>query len=285
MKELLTTINLTAILDYGIIGIVLYFIFSTLKGTRAAQITFGLISLYLFKTIALKYNLTNVSKLLSFIFDNLIIFVLIIFQEEIKHAVNKINNKWSMLIGKNEKQQFAYPEEIVNAVSKLATEKTGALIVLQGEMDIQEHVSGGTKINAEISEELILTIFENYSALHDGALVVQDNKIVSAAAVLPLSKDKNIGYRFGTRHRAALGVSEVSDCLAIVVSEETGKIRISEKGKMVELEGEELKYKILNFYRLQDSSSNKITQFLGHISNVVKKVNKYIEKIKKNKEE
>lgn len=284
MKEFLSAIYLNTLIDYGIIGLFLYFIFSTLRGTRAAQITFGLISLFLFKTIALKFNLTNTSRLLSFIFDNLIIFVLIIFQEEIRHAVNKINNKWSMLIGKNDRVQLAYPEEITNAVTKLASTKTGALIVLQGEMDIQEHISGGTKLNSEISEELILTIFENYSALHDGALIVQENKIVSAASVLPLSKDKNIGYRFGTRHRAALGVSEVSDCLAIVVSEESGKIRIAEKGKIVELDEESLKFKILSFYRLKDSSSNHITKFLNQISIVVKKINKYFPQIKKGDE-
>lgn len=274
MNEFIKIIKLSTIIDYSIIGIILYFIFSTLKGTRAAQIVFGLISLYLFKTLSYKLELTNTSKLLSFLFDNLIIFILIIFQEEIRQIINRINQRWSMIIGKNERSEFAYQEEIVNAVSKLSKEKVGALIILQGETDVQDHVSGGTKINADISEELILTVFENYSALHDGALVIQENKILSAASVLPLSKNKNIDFRLGTRHRAAIGVTEELDCLAIIVSEETGKIRIAEKGKIEELDEDALKYKIANFYRIRESKIKHINIILGAISSIVKRFKK-----------
>lgn len=280
MEEIFHLLKLSIVIDYLIIGAILYFIFSTLKGTRAAKIVFWLITLYFFKTVSLKLELHNTSKLLSFLFDNLIILILIIFQEEIRHLITRINRKWSETFGKTDKSEFSSLEKIVNAASKLAKEKVGALIVLQGEMDLQDHVSGGTILNCDISEEIILTIFENHSALHDGALVIQDNKIFSAASVLPLSKNKNIDFRLGTRHRAAIGVTEDLDCLALIVSEETGQIRISEKGKIIELNEEELKYKIINFYRTRDSNINQLTKILNKVSAVVQKVQK---KLNKNK--
>lgn len=272
MQNFFDLIKISTFIDYLIIGFGLYLIFSTLKGTRAAQIVFGLISLYIFKTASLKLDLHNTSKVLSFLFDNLIIFILIIFQEEIRQIVNRISSRWSSIVGKNDKSEFSYQEQIIDAVSKLSKEKTGALIILQGENDLEDHISGGTKLNAEISEELLLTIFENYSPLHDGAVIIQDNKMISAASVLPLSKNKSIDYRFGTRHRAAMGITEVIDCLAIVVSEESGKIRVAEKGKIIELNEDELKFKISTFYRIKDTKINQITKVLNQVSKFIRRL-------------
>lgn len=281
MKDYISQIQIVTLFDYFIIGFGLYFVFNTLKGTRAAQIVFGLFTLFLFKTISQKLDLTYTAKSLSFLFDNLIIFILIIFQEEIRQIVNRINQKWALIIGKTEKSNLNYQSLITEAVSKLSKEKVGALIVLQGENDLSDGINGGVPLNAEISEELILTIFENYSALHDGAMIIQDNKIIHAAAVLPLSKSKDMNFRFGTRHRAAIGITEEYDCLAIIVSEETGKIRVSEKGKVIDLSEEELLMKINTFYRVKDDSISEIAMLMNNIKKASTKVKEFIERKRK----
>lgn len=267
MKELIATFPLSTVIDYTILGVFLYLLFTTIRGTKAAQIFIGFLILYIFKTIALKLNLENVSRGLSYLFDNLIILILVVFQEEIRQIVNRIHQKW-LLFTKNDKV-FSYQKEIVNAIEKLADQKTGALIVLEGDTKIEDHIDGGTKINGEITEELILTIFENYSALHDGAIIIQDNKIHSAAVVLPVSKNKSLDFRYGTRHRAAIGITEVIDCISIIVSEESGKIRVAEKGKIIELTANELNTKINQFYRAKETQTNlfghKILQFVDGI--------------------
>jgi diadenylate cyclase len=253
MREVMTTLNISSMIDYAIIGVVLYLLFTTIRGTKAAQIFIGFLLLYVFKTIALKLNLYNVSKGLSFLFDNLIVLVLVVFQEEIRQIVNRIHQKW-LLLTKNEKL-FSYQKEIVNAVSKLSDQNTGALIILEGDTQVEDHINGGTILNADISEELILTIFENYSALHDGAMVIGNNKIHSAAVVLPITKSKTLDFRFGTRHRAGIGITEILDCIAIIVSEETGSIRVAEKGKIIDLNPEELREKINQFYRAKENQN------------------------------
>lgn len=273
MQEFLSLIKLSTVIDYTIIGLVLYFIFSTLKGTRAAPLVLGFVALYLFKTVFLKLGLTNTTKVLSFLFDNIVIFVLIMFQEEIRQIINRVRQKWSVVIGKNDRSQFAYQDKIVDAIIKLSKQKVGALIVLQGEMDVDDHISAGTKLDAEISEELILTIFENYSVLHDGAIIIKENKIMSAASVLPLSKNKTIDFRLGTRHRAAIGASEELDCLVLIVSEESGKIRVAEKGKVIELSEEDLKYKVMSFYKVRESV-NYFTKLINKTSILINRFKK-----------
>lgn len=244
--------SLSSLFDYLIVGAGLYVLLTTLRGTRIAQFIIALLILIIFQKLCVRYNLTTTLKVLNFIFNNLIIFVLIVYQEEIRHMVNRFNQRFNFIKRKGEK--FNYHQIINNAVQRLSEEKVGSLIILQGEMDFEDHVSGGTTLNAEISEELLLTIFENKSALHDGAVVIKGEKIQSAAVVLPLTKNSDLHFRLGTRHRAAIGITEEFDCLAIVVSEETGTVRIAQKGEVMAVNEEELKYKIHSFFKTREDA-------------------------------
>lgn len=256
------------IVDYALIGLILYLLFTTIRGTKASQIFVGFLALYIFKTVALKLDLHNISRALSFLFDNLIILILIIFQEEIRQVVNRVHQKW-LLLTKNDKN-FSYQEQIVNAVNKMASEKTGSLIILEGDTKIEDHINGGTVLNAEISKEILLTIFKNKSPLHDGAVIIKDNKILSAGVVLPLTKNPSLDYRYGTRHRAGIGITEIIDCLSIIVSEENGKIRVAEKGKIIELGTDGLSDKINQFYRAKESRSDLLSNKILILLNKIK---------------
>ncbi len=227
--EILSSIRILDILDVIIVSFAFYKLFILIKGTRAEQLIKGLI------IIMVVSKLSDIAKLYTvyYILDNTMklgfIALLIVFQPELRKTLEYIgrnkfiqtdyidNEKLKM------KKSFA---EIVETVKFLSERKIGALIILERETGLGDYIETGIKLDAKISSELLISIFYDKTPLHDGATIIANNRIVAANTYLPLSTNNNVSQEFGTRHRAGIGLSEVSDAFIIIVSEETGGISV-----------------------------------------------------------
>lgn len=228
------TVQLSDIADILIVAIVIYNIIKHFRNTRAAQ---------LLKGIAIIFGLTYIAEwlqlnVISFILENTMqvgfIALIIIFQPELRRGLEHMGrSKFGKWFSVEKEEVPDVVGEVCKAVDNMKKSKTGALVVFERETILDDFLTGGTIIGATVSAELIENIFVPNTPLHDGAVIVRDNKIYKASCVLPLSGNKNLSTELGTRHRAALGITEQTDCVCLVVSEETGKISVMESGNMV----------------------------------------------------
>lgn len=227
LKIAFLTIKITDIIDILVMTFLIYKVIMLVKETRAAQLLKGLLIILIFSRISIALNLYTVNWLISNIFTAGLVLIIVVFQPELRRAFEKLgrSNRWFTSFTKIKTQQFEKKtDEIVNAVASLSRQKIGALIVIENKVGLADIVETGTRLDAEISSELLINIFFPNSPLHDGALIIKDEKITAAGCFLPLSTNNTISKKLGTRHRAGLGMSEKSDAFIIVVSEETGVI-------------------------------------------------------------
>lgn len=234
-----STVTISNVIEITILAIFIYNFTSYIKNKKAYTLLKGII------LIAIFYFLANIFNFYIFLwaFDNLfqliIISIAVIFQPELRKALESIGKKQIKLnlfnFGSPKyKEKFSDKSigEIIKAVNTMSIAKTGALILLEQENSLIEYEQTGITLNAEISNQLLVNIFEHNTPLHDGALVIKNNLISAATCYLPLSENQNVSKALGTRHRAALGASEATDAVIIVVSEETGKISIAKNGEL-----------------------------------------------------
>lgn len=273
-------VNFTDALEILVLAVLIYHIAIWIRNTRAWMLLKGLGLLVVVALIAALLELNVV----LWIFDNTIgvgvTLLLIVFQPELRHALeqlgqNKIINKFNFFDDpKNNNERFSDKtiESVVKAVYSMAKTKTGALIVVEKDVVLSEYERGGISLDANISSELLLNIFEHNTPLHDGAVLIRGNKIVSATCYLPLSDNMSLSKELGTRHRAGVGISEVSDSLTIIVSEETGKVSIALGGKITRnINAEGLKKKLRQVQnKVEDSSIKKIKSLKGWHKNETK---------------
>ncbi|MFM1525698.1 MULTISPECIES: diadenylate cyclase CdaA [Helcococcus] len=227
LKIAFMTIKMTDIIDVLVMTFIIYKVIMLVRETRAAQLLKGLFLILIFSRISILLNLYTVNWLISSVFTVGVVLIIVVFQPELRRAFEKLGRSNSIFtsIVKLKTQQINFKtEEIVNAVASLSRQKIGALIVIENGVGLADIVETGTMLNSEISSELIINLFFPNSPLHDGAVIIKDEKIVAAGCFLPLSSNNSISKELGTRHRAALGMSEKSDAFIIVVSEETGII-------------------------------------------------------------
>ena len=227
LKIAFLTIKITDIIDILVMTFLIYKVIMLVKETRAAQLLKGLLTILIFSRISIALNLYTVNWLISNIFTAGLVLIIVVFQPELRRAFEKLgrSNRWFTPFTKIKTQQFEKKtDELVNAVASLSRQKIGALIVIENKVGLADIVETGTRLDAEISSELLINIFFPNSPLHDGALIIKDEKITAAGCFLPLSTNNTISKELGTRHRAGLGMSEKSDAFIIVVSEETGVI-------------------------------------------------------------
>ena len=236
ISRFLQIMKLSDVIDILIIIFLVHQLLKMVRETRARQLLKGLAIIFLTVPISAWLNLTAVNYILRNIMQIGAFAILVIFQPELRNMLEKMGHSkvgkildFSNLQTKDENEENITPE-ITRAVMNMSRSKTGALIVLERETGVSEYANNGTRIDAHISAELLENIFVNKTPLHDGAVVIKSDRIYSAACVLPLTNNHNLSRELGTRHRAALGMSEVSDALIIVVSEETGKISIATNG-------------------------------------------------------
>lgn len=228
-------------IDLGLVIIIIYYLLSLLKRTRAIQISKGFLILIFFLAVSKLLDL----KILNFILDNFltygVLLVIVVFQPELRSALEKLGRKSQIFDFDDKIKDKQVISEIVKAVEIMSLKKIGAIIVIEQSTKINDIVREGVDLSAKVSSELIQTIFNPRTPLHDGAIIIDEDRIQAASCVLPLASENIVPRNMGTRHRAAIGVSEVSDALVIVVSEETGRISFAEDGKIkTDLTGDKL---------------------------------------------
>ncbi|WP_276861918.1 diadenylate cyclase CdaA [Anaerococcus tetradius] len=228
----LMLIRVTDIIDIAIIAYVIYKLFSLLRNTRAEQVLKGLIFVLIFASIADLLNLNTVSWVMNQFLTVALVFIIVVFQPELRSALERLGRGRGLFSNDKIQRDERSINELVSAMSSLSRQKIGALVVLEREVGLADIIESGTKLDADISSELLINIFIPNTPLHDGAVIIRKNTIAAAACYLPLSSSNTIAKELGTRHRAAIGISEKSDCLVVIVSEETGNISVAENGKI-----------------------------------------------------
>ena len=231
------------IVDITLVVFIIYYVVRIIKQTRAEQIVKGILILFVLMIISKVLNLVILNFILNNIMTYGMLLFIVVFQPELRNAFEKLGRKKIVDIfdfdDKLKNKQIV--SEIVKAVEIMSLKKIGALIVIEQSTKISDIAREGIDLSAKVSSELLQTIFIPRTPLHDGAVVIGENKIKAASCVLPLASENVVPKELGTRHRAAVGMSEVSDALVIVVSEETGTISFVESGKMKRnLTGEKL---------------------------------------------
>ena len=223
------SIQLKDVIDILVVAFLIYRILLLLQGTKALQMLAGLtviILLYFFSEIL---ELLTLNWILHTFMSSLLILIIIVFQDDIRKALAKIG---TVPIARIQTEYSFGIEEVVKAVTKLAEKKVGALIVFEREISLKDYLEGAVLLDAKVSEELLISLFNPKSPLHDGAVVISGGKIVAAGVVLPLSTNPDIAKDLGTRHRAGIGITEVSDAVAVIVSEERGEMSLAVGGKI-----------------------------------------------------
>lgn len=240
----------TLIIDLAIVIVLLKEMVKILKGSRAMQLIKGIIFLVLISALSSIFNLKILNYLLTNIMTYGVILLIVLFQPELRRALEQLgsSSKLTRYFGL-EKDIIAKTKEDIYkigiAAMELSKTKTGALIVIERDIHLKEIISTGVTMNSEISPQLLVNIFTPNTPLHDGAVIISENKIAAAACMLPLASDGDIARELGTRHRAAIGMSKESDAIIVVVSEETGRISVAKEGTLIADVKEEALKKIL----------------------------------------
>ena len=263
------------IIDVALVICLIYLFVRMVRGTRTWQLVKGIAVLIVITWISGVIGLNLLHNILSAIMNWGVILIIVIFQPEIRRALEQIGtNKVTKFFGIEKDMATKAKEDIykvVIAATELAKTKTGALIVLERDIKIQDIIATGVEINGDVSPQILVNIFVPNTPLHDGAVIISDNKIAAAACMLPLAGDTDIAKELGTRHRAAIGISKESDAIAVVVSEETGKISVAKDGTLIADVREDVLKKIL--------ISNVVTK---RFSEKEHKINNKVLKIKNN---
>ncbi len=247
---LLANFRFLDLLDIAAVAVIVYRFLFIVQGTRAYQMLFGIVALALVWWSSQYYELYALSWILQNFFDYLFIILIVLFQDQIRSALVSITT--TRLLGRGGRSKFDQQiEEVVAASSALSRERTGALIVFEKNQGLLNYASSGTRLDARIHSDILYSIFQPKSPLHDGAIIIYNGLIQAAGCFLPLSKNVEIDRHYGTRHRAALGITEISDAVVVTVSEETGRINICYNGVFHFMENEELLRKYLRKFLLE----------------------------------
>ncbi len=229
---LLQQFSFTDLVDISIVAFVIYKIIMLVRGTRAIQLLRGILVLVLVWASSIYLNLYTLQWMMNQIFTFGVLAAVIIFQPELRRALERLGRGtlFSRQGMDSEQEVNRLISDVIKAIHHMSQHKVGALIVFERETGLTEYIESGIALNSKISPELILNVFTPNTPLHDGAVIVKNQFIAAAGCYLPLSENTSLSKDLGTRHRAAIGISEVSDCIAVIVSEETGHISMAVNG-------------------------------------------------------
>ncbi|KDR94459.1 diadenylate cyclase [Peptoclostridium litorale DSM 5388] len=236
LRDIIMNIGILDIIDIAIVAYVFYKLYMLIKETRAEQLVKGILVLVIATKLSELFQLHVVSWILKNTMTVGVIALLIVFQPELRRALEYIGR--TKLIAKSpggfesEEDRAMAIGEISEAAFSLARQKIGALIVVERETGINEIIQTGTQIDARITRQLLINIFIPNTPLHDGAVAIKNNRIMAAGCFLPLTENKYLNKELGTRHRAGIGITEMSDCISIIVSEESGHVSVASNGKL-----------------------------------------------------
>lgn len=217
--------------DIVVVAFCIYWLLMRIKGTRAAQMALGLLILVLVWRVSDLFGLATMGFLLDRFLSSGLLILIVIFQADIRRALSRVGRG---LFSPSSAENPHTIEEIVRAAQAFVQRRLGALLVLERNVQTDEFVEGGTRVDAELSRDLLLALFQIQSPLHDGAVVVRRGRVVSAGVILPLALRSELPAQLGTRHRAAIGLTEETDAIVVVVSEETGRISLVVGGELHE---------------------------------------------------
>lgn len=220
------TLTLKAVIDILAVAFIFYQLLQIVRGTRAAHILIGILAVVVTYEIALRTGLEALRSLLASLAPYTAIAIIVLFQSEIRRTLARLGRK-RLFGGYRPPESMA---EILLALNALARDHTGALIVMERDIGLRTFIESGVRLDAQISRDLLLSIFRPGTALHDGSVIIQKDRIAAAACFLPLSVNPAFSTKTGTRHRAGIGITEETDCLSIIVSEETGLISVAAFG-------------------------------------------------------
>jgi diadenylate cyclase len=235
-SDYMPTINtLRNLLDIALVFIIVYVVLKLLRGTRAVPTVIGIVILALLYWLAVAQDLATLEFILRSAVFYIGVAIIVLFQSEIRQALIYFANRLRFPIWRRPRGQFGggIYDEIVLALTTLASEKTGALIVIERNVGLRNFTDAGVQLDATLSYDLLVTIFNPGTPLHDGAVVIRNERLAAASVFLPLTKDPSVSRELGTRHRAAIGITEGTDAVSIVVSEETGLITFIEGGHII----------------------------------------------------
>ncbi|HSW39525.1 MAG TPA: diadenylate cyclase CdaA [Acidobacteriota bacterium] len=252
-------ISFRDLIDIAVVTFIIYRFLLLMKGTRGIYMTFGLVVLLVFYWITRFYNLAAVEWLLSNVVTYIVFVIIVLYQSEIRRALAGIGK--TSIWGRHRHQNDNSCEEIVLAATTLASKKIGGLIIVEREIGLRNYVESGIALDAVLTYDLLVTIFSPNTPLHDGAVIVQKKRILAAGCFMPLTLDPHLSKELGTRHRAAIGITEETDAVAVVISEETGAISMAIGGTITRyLSGDGLRAALQNVLegRVFSPSSDRI---------------------------
>jgi diadenylate cyclase len=265
LYNMFSNVRIRDVIDVLIVAYVLYKLLNLIKETRAEQLTKGIVVLLVLTKLSEWARLYTINYILDNAMTVGVLAILIVFQPELRRGLEYIGRssflKKSLIEVRGESISKTI-DEIVDAVASLSRQRIGALIVLEKQTGLNEVAETGTEINGVVTSDLLINIFIPNTPLHDGAVIIKDNIIKAAACFLPLTDSSNVSKELGTRHRAALGISERSDSLSIVVSEETGSISIAENGSISRyLDTKTLRQILIDMYEPDEDKQSFISKW------------------------
>ena len=234
LQTLARTIGILDVIDTGLVAFFLYRIYVMLKNTRAAALVKGLMVLASMVIVSKWLNLHVINWILEKAITMMMVALPVVFQPELRRALEQIGRGrlFRKQIELDEAELNDMIEAVANAVVIMGQRKVGALIVFERSVGLEERIETGVKIDGLVTDSLLLNIFEKDTPLHDGAVIIRGNRIIAASCLLPLTDNRGLSQELGTRHRAAIGISEQSDALVVVVSEETGTVSVTRNGEI-----------------------------------------------------
>jgi diadenylate cyclase len=244
----ISAISVISILDIALVAILLYQFLALVRGTRAAPMLVGVAALGLAFYLARLGELRTLNWLLSTMLPYVVFALIVVFQSEIRHALANLGSRLSLM--RSSSSVADVYDDIVLAANLFSQNQTGALIVIEREIGLRTYIESGVALDARLSYDLLATIFRPSAPLHDGAVIVQRDRIAAAACFLPLSMNPILSTQLGTRHRAAIGITEETDAVAVIISEETGTISVAVAGSIErDLTVERLRERLSNLLR------------------------------------
>ena len=266
MSDILQQFNIWSALDVLLLAIIFYQILLLIRGTRAAQILIGMLLVVGLFVISNVFPLTTVNWMMNKFYSSFIIILIIIFQDDIRHVLSSMGRR-KIFAGQDLSTSIHIIDEISRAASSLAAKRIGALIVIERGIILTRYVDIGIPLDARISKEILMSIFHPSSPIHDGAVILQRGRIAASGCFLPLTRDDHVDPNLGTRHRAALGISEETDALVVVVSEEGASVAIVEDGRITRKpDGKALREELARRLLIQSESEGKARSWIHNIT-------------------
>lgn len=257
------------VVDLAIVIYLLYKLIKLIKGTRAVQLIKGIAVLLIANVLSEFFSLDILHYILNSVVTYVVLLFIVVFQPELRKILEQMGStSIKNFFETDEDSNVQGVDAVVEAVAQMASEKTGALIVFAKESNLGEIIHTGVQINADVSKELLVNIFVPDTPLHDGAVIIKDNRITAASCILPITDREGLDRSFGTRHRAGIGMSEASDAVIVIVSEETGKISMAVEGKIARnLQPDVLRKELKRRVKINTIKDNQFAQKVKQITN------------------